>query len=172
MALAAPNRTTPPPTPDGRGGTLSRVSPTDRDDLHDEVLLRLEANGRRFTSNHRLVIDVLADAGRPLTIPEILPRTPKVPQSSVYRTLTVLEEAGAVSRLTVGTNHAHFELSEQLGRHHHHLVCRACSSIVDIDLDPEIERAIEAELNRSALEHGLRIDEHSIDAFGYCAHCS
>lgn len=118
------------------------------------------------------MIDVLADAGRPLTIPEILPRTPQVPQSSVYRTLTVLEEAGAVSRLTMGSNHAHFELSELLGRHHHHLVCRACGSIVDIDLDPEIEQAVEAELNRSALVHGLRIDEHSIDAFGYCADCS
>ncbi|MDE0669271.1 MAG: Fur family transcriptional regulator [bacterium] len=148
------------------------MSLTDRDDLHDEVLLRLEAKGRRFTSNHRLVIDVLADAGRPLTIPEILPRTPQVPQSSVYRTLAVLEEAGAVSRLNVGASYAHFELSEQLGRHHHHLVCRACGAIVDIDLDPEVERAIEAELNRSANLHGVRVDEHSIDAFGYCAPCS
>ena len=171
MALAAGDPT-PLPDPRGRDGTLWRVSLTDRDDLHDEVLLRLEAKGRRFTSNHRLVIDALADAGRPLTIPEILPLTPQVPQSSVYRTLTVLEEAGAVSRLTMGSNHAYFELSEQLGHHHHHLVCRACGSIVDIDLDPEIEQAVEAELNRSALLHGLRIDEHSIDAFGYCAHCS
>lgn len=144
----------------------------DRDDLHDEVLLRLEAKGRRFTSNHRRVIDVLVEAGRPLTIPEILSRTPQVPQSSVYRTLTVLEEAGAVSRLTVGANHAHFELSEQLGRHHHHLVCRACGAIVDIDLDHEIEEAVEAALNRLARQHGLRVDEHSIDAFGYCASCN
>ena len=148
------------------------MSLTDRDDLHEEVRLRLEARGRRFTSNHRRVIDALADAGRPLTIPEILPRAPRVPQSSVYRTLTVLEEAGTVSRLTVGSNHAHFELSEQLGHHHHHLVCRACGSIVDIDLDPEIEQAVEAALSRSALVHGLRIDEHSIDAFGYCTDCS
>ncbi|MCE2525382.1 MAG: transcriptional repressor [Acidimicrobiia bacterium] len=144
----------------------------DRDALHDEVCLRLEAQGRRFTSNHRLVIDVLADAGQPLTIPQILPRTPGVPQSSVYRTLTVLEEAGAVSRLVVGSNHAHFELSEHLGRHHHHLVCRSCGTVTDIDFTPETEAIIESALADVAGRRRFRVDEHQIDAIGFCADCA
>ncbi len=148
------------------------MSLTDRDDLHEEVRLRLEAKGRRFTSNHRLVIEVLADAGRPLTIPEILPLTPRVPQSSVYRTLTVLEEVGTVSRLVVGSNHAHFELSEQLGHHHHHLVCRSCGTVTDIDLDPETEEIIDASLTELAREHSFRVADHQIDAIGYCSDCA
>ena len=145
---------------------------SERDVLHDEVRLRLEAKGRRFTSNHRLVIDVLADAGQPLTIPQILPRTPGVPQSSVYRTLTVLEEAGAVSRLAVGSNHAHFELSEHLGRHHHHLVCRSCGVVIDVDFTAETETLIESALADLARRHGFRVDEHQIDAIGYCGDCA
>lgn len=148
------------------------MSLTDRDALHEEVRLRLEAKGRRLTSNHRLVIDVLADAGRPVTIPEILPRTQRVPQSSVYRTLTVLEEAGAVSRLVIGSNHAHFELSEQLGRHHHHLVCRSCGTVTDIDLDPRTEEIIDASLTGLARKHSFRVTDHQIDAIGYCSACA
>ena len=137
--------------------------------LHEEVRLRLEAKGRRFTSNHRQVIDALAEAGRPLTIPEILPLAPRVPQSSVYRTLTVLAEAGTVSRLVVGSNHAHFELSEELGRHHHHLVCQACGTVIDIDLDPETEEIIDSALATVARRHGFRVAGHQIDAIGYCS---
>ena len=144
----------------------------DRDTLHDEVRLRLEAKGRRFTSNHRLVIDVLADAGQPLTIPQILPRTPGLAQSSVYRTLTVLEEAEAVSRLAVGSNHAHFELSEHLGEHHHHLICRSCGSVTDVDLGEPVETAIDVGLRHVADRHAFRVKDHQVDAIGYCADCT
>ena len=144
----------------------------DRNALHDEVRVRLRGGGRRFTSNHRQVVDALAGAGRPLTIPEILPLAPGLPQSSVYRTLTVLEEAEVVSRLSVGSNHAHFELSEHLSRHHHHLVCRSCGGVTDVVLDAEPEAAIEGALRRAAGTHGFRIENHQVDAFGYCADCS
>lgn len=144
----------------------------DRNTLHDEIRLRLRAGGRRFTSNHRRVIDALAGAGRPLTIPEILPLTPGLPQSSVYRTLTVLEEAEVVSRLTVGSNHAHFELSEHLSRHHHHLVCRSCGGVTDVILGTGTEAAIDEALRRAAGQHGFRMEEHQVDAFGHCAGCS
>jgi Fe2+ or Zn2+ uptake regulation protein len=144
----------------------------DRDTLHQEVRVRLEANRRRLTSNHRLVIDVLADAGRPLTIPQILPRIPGLAQSSLYRTLTVLEEAGTVSRLVVGSNHAHFELSEQIGHHHHHLVCQACGAVTDIDLAPETEAIIDSALAALARRHSFRVAGHQIDAIGHCSDCA
>ena len=144
----------------------------ERDTLHDEVRLRLEAKGRRFTSNHRQVIDILADAGQPLTILQILPRTPDLPQSSVYRTLTVLEEAEAVSRLAVGSNHAHFELSEHLGRHHHHLVCRSCGSVIDVDLGTDVEATIDDGLRQVARQHGFNVEDHRVDVIGYCADCA
>ena len=143
----------------------------DRTALHEEIRLRLRAGGRRFTSNHRQVVDVLADAGRPLTIPEILPLTPGLPQSSVYRTLTVLEEAEVVSRLTVGSNHAHFELSEHLSPHHHHLVCRSCGGVTDVVLGAATEAAIEEALRRAAGWHGFSVKEHQVDAFGTCQRC-
>ncbi len=144
----------------------------ERDTLHDEVRLRLEAKGRRFTSNHRQVIDILADAGQPLTILQILPRTPDLPQSSVYRTLTVLEEAEVVSRLAVGSNHAHFELSEHLGRHHHHLVCRSCGSVIDVDLGTDVEATIDDGLRQVARQHGFNVEDHRVDVIGYCADCA
>ena len=145
---------------------------SDRNALHDEVRLRLEANGRRLTSNHGLVIDVLAEADGPLTIPQILPLTPGLPQSSVYRTLAVLGEAEVVSRLTTGSNHAYFELSEHLGRHHHHLVCRSCGTVTDVVLGPATEATIDEALGLLAQRHGFRVEDHQLDAVGYCASCT
>jgi len=61
--------------------------------LHGEVSLRLARLQQRYTPSRRAIVEALADAGRPLTVPEILAVKGDVPMSSAYRNVTVLTEA-------------------------------------------------------------------------------
>jgi len=70
-----------------------------RPDVHDIVAASLQTDGQRYTGSRRKLVEILAHAGRPLSIPDVLAAEAALPQSSVYRNLVVLEQAGAVGRL-------------------------------------------------------------------------
>ena len=90
--------------------------------LHEAVRDLLSREGNLYTSNLRAMVDVLAGDG-PLTLPELLDRRGELAQSSAYRGLGVLIDAGAVRRIIHDSDHARYELDERLtGHHHHHLV--------------------------------------------------
>lgn len=115
----------------------------------------------------------LAAAGEPLTIPMILRHDAELAQSSVYRNLGVLEQAGLVSRISLGDEHAHYELGEVLTEHHHHhLVCRRCGRVSDVTLPDSAEHAIELALRELAQRISFAVEEHRLDLVGVCADCS
>ncbi|MFT3855350.1 MAG: transcriptional repressor [Ilumatobacteraceae bacterium] len=90
----------------------------------------------------------------------------------MYRNLAVLEQAGVVARVDVGEGRSYFELSELVTKeHHHHLVCRECSTVVDIALPNRAERSIERALEDAAHYAGFELTEHRIDLVGVCAAC-
>ena len=60
------------------------------DDLHGAVGVLLGDDGQRYTAGRRSLVEVLGQAGRPLTAAEIL-EAGSLPQSSAYRNLAVLE---------------------------------------------------------------------------------
>jgi Fe2+ or Zn2+ uptake regulation protein len=63
-----------------------------------------------------------------------------MPQSSVYRNLSVLEQVGAVRRVITEEGIARYELAEDLTTHHHHLVCRVCGAVEDVTMPSSLER--------------------------------
>ena len=75
-------------------------------DLHLTVDRTLRLGGQRYTPNRRVVVELLEDAGRPLTIAELLAAGDRLAQSSVYRNLAVLEEVGVVHRVAGGDEFA------------------------------------------------------------------
>ena len=66
------------------------------DDLHPAIAARLDDDGQRYTSGRRRLVEVLVDAGRPLTAAEVLVEG-DLAQSSAYRNLAVLEACGVVT---------------------------------------------------------------------------
>ena len=56
--------------------------------LAHEVAARLAIVGQRLTGTRRLIVEALAAADRPLSIPEILESSQGLAQSSVYRNLS------------------------------------------------------------------------------------
>ncbi len=140
-------------------------------DLHGRVASRLAAVDQRYTAVRRAVVDVLAGAGRPVTMAEILDARPSLAQSSVYRTLALLEEAGVVNRLPGPSGFARHELAEALTEHHHHLVCVRCGGVEDVPASSRVERTVARAVEEAAAETGFRSHGHRLDLLGICARC-
>ncbi len=141
-------------------------------ELDRAVAERLAAHDLRYTAGRRMVVSVLRKADGPVTLPELLQLAGDVPQSSAYRNLAVMEEAGIVRRLVHGGDHAHFELAEELTEHHHHLICEACGSVQDFTLDADLERALDETFSRIAASDGATVTGHTVDLFVTCSDCS
>ena len=140
-------------------------------DLHHGVAAKLLAVEQQYTANRRAVTSVLADAEGPMTLPEILSADPSLAQSSAYRSLAVLVDAGVVRRLVHGNDHAHYELAEHLTEHHHHLVCDSCGTVVDVTLPEHVEGAMDRAFADAAGQHGFTPSRHTVDIYGTCAAC-
>lgn len=142
-------------------------------DVHDTADERLRRDGQRYTANRRALVDAMRLADRPITVLELIEGATGMPQSSAYRNLSVLEDAGVVRRLLTADDTARFELAEDLtGHHHHHLICEACGTVTDIDVPHELEEGVSSFSAAIARSHGFRIEHHRLDLIGVCPACS
>lgn len=145
---------------------------SDLTQVHQAVAERLLAADQRYTAARQELVEAMARAARPLTIPELVGAAPGVPQSSAYRNMTVLLDAGVVQRLAGTDDHARFELADAVaGHHHHHLVCAQCGRVEDIDASSALERALGEAARAVAREQGYEITEHRLDLEGVCPDC-
>jgi Fur family transcriptional regulator, ferric uptake regulator len=141
-------------------------------DLDDEAAARLQRLDQRYTRARRTLVEVLASAEAPLSIPQLLARDRGLAQSSAYRNLAVLEQAGVVHRIVGSDEFSRYELAEDLTRHHHHhLICSRCGEVQDFTAPASIESDLERALRRVAVQHGFDADHHRLDLVGTCANC-
>ncbi len=140
-------------------------------DLDRAVNERLARSELRYTSGRKAIVRGLRAADRPVTLPELLDLSPDLAQSSAYRNLSLMEEAGVIRRLVHGGDHAHYELAEELTEHHHHLICETCGLVRDVTLDPGLERTLDGVFSRLGPEEGFIARRHTIDVYGRCADC-
>lgn len=141
------------------------------DDVHRTADERLRRDGQRYTANRRALVDVLAGIDGPVTMAEVLASADGLAQSSAYRNLAVLEEAGVVHRLVAADDTTRYELAEDLTGHHHHLICSSCGAVVDIEVPAALEAAI-GELGEAVgRAHGFEVAQHRLDLLGTCADC-
>lgn len=141
-------------------------------DVHASVADRLRPEGQRYTAQRRRLVDLLLAAGQPLTIPDILRGLPDLKQSSVYRNLADLEQAGVVRRVATDEEFGRYELTEDLTRHHHHLICRSCGRVEDVTIPADLERNVDRTLDRVARKNGFATVAHRLDLIGTCRDCA
>jgi Fur family transcriptional regulator, ferric uptake regulator len=142
------------------------------DQLHETVAERLRGQGRRYTSQRRRLVEILARAASPISIPQILRGRRGLAQSSVYRNVGGLEQAGVLRRVVTDEEHGRYELAEDLTGHHHHLVCVNCGRVQDVDLPSEFETAVDRTLDRLARRAGFASVSHRLDLIGRCRDCA
>lgn len=90
---------------------------------------------------------------------------PKVSHQAVYDSLRALHQAGLLRKIQPSGSLARYEA--RIGDNHHHLVCRSCGEIVDVDcakgevpcLDPDDD-------------HDFHIDEAEVIYWGQCPTCA
>ena len=136
------------------------------------VASQLQVVGQRYTSSRRRLVSILLHSSKPLTINQILETDENLAQSSAYRNLGVLEEAGTVIRIATNDDYAHYELAEHILDHHHHLICSPCGEILDFHLSDSIERALEISLQQVADQFDFVVDTHRLDLIGTCTSCN
>jgi len=107
-------------------------------DLDSTVEERLRGAGQRYTPQRRDLMHLLAQAASPVSIPQILADADELKQSSVYRNLAALEQAGVVRRVPTDEEYGRYELAEELIGHHHHLVCSNCGAMRDVEVPADV----------------------------------
>lgn len=127
----------------------------------------LRTAGLRVTRPRLAVLDVLRDGGH-LDADEIATRLRQrlasVSTQAIYDVLGALSRAGLARRVEPAGSPARYEA--RVGDNHHHVVCRGCGEIADIDctiggapcLDP-------------ATAAGYEVDEAEVTFWGLCPSC-
>ncbi len=135
---------------------------------HAEMVQALRAAGRRLTPQRESVLAVVADSEAHLSAEEILKRVrvryPYLNKSAVYRSLDLLTQLGLVTQTDLGQGRVEYELHQH--PHHHHLVCRHCGSISQ--LDHEWFEPLEKGLRQ---KYGFSADLDHFAIFGRCRKC-
>ena len=84
---------------------------------------------------------------------------------AVYEALHALTAAGLVGRIEPAGGPARFE--GRVGDNHHHIVCRSCGVVADVDC-----AVGEAPCLTASDNHGFSIDEADVIYWGLCPDCS
>jgi Fur family ferric uptake transcriptional regulator len=83
---------------------------------------------------------------------------------SVYDALGVLVAEGLIRRIQPAGSAARFE--DRVGDNHHHLICRVCGRLVDVDC-----AVGSAPCLRAADDRGYKIEEAEVAYWGRCPDC-
>jgi Fur family transcriptional regulator, stress-responsive regulator len=123
--------------------------------------------GLRVTRPRMAVLEVLREGGH-LDVEEIAARVrgrlESVSTQAIYDVLGALSRAGLARRIEPAGSPARYEA--RVGDNHHHVVCRGCGEIADVDcavgsapcLDPNTAR-------------GFEVDEAEVTFWGLCPGC-
>jgi len=84
---------------------------------------------------------------------------------AVYDALDALTAAGLIRRIEPAGSPARFE--GRIGDNHHHIVCRSCGTVTDVDC-----AVGEAPCLTASDDHGYAIDEAEVVYWGLCPACS
>lgn len=89
----------------------------------------------------------------------------EVSHQAVYDVLRALTTAGLVRRIQPSGATARYE--SRVGDNHHHVVCRSCGTIADVDCATGAAPCLDA-----SDDHGFTIDEAEVVYWGLCPGCS
>jgi Fur family ferric uptake transcriptional regulator len=141
-------------------------------ELESSVAARLRSIRQRASDKRLALVEILRSVDHPVTIQEILADRPGLAQSSVYRNLLVLEQAGIIRRVVTDDEYARYELNEDFTEHHHHLVCLSCGAVEDLPVSSGLERTVQRAVEEVAANRGFTAQGHRLDMLGLCARCA
>jgi Fur family transcriptional regulator, stress-responsive regulator len=128
----------------------------------------LRSRGLRVTRPRLAVLEVLSESRSHLDVEEITARVRErldsVSVQAVYDVLGALSAAGLARRIAPDGAPAKYEA--RAGDNHHHLVCRRCGQITDVDCATGAAPCLEP-IDAA----GFLVDEAEVTYWGVCANC-
>jgi Fur family transcriptional regulator, stress-responsive regulator len=128
---------------------------------------RLRAAGMRVTSARLAILDVVREGQHPRAdeiARAVRDRLGHVTLQAVYEALGAFTEAGLLRKLDLGTGPARYE--DRVGDNHHHIVCRRCGMVADVDCVVGAAPCLEP-----GESLGFAIDEAEVTFWGLCSQC-
>jgi len=124
---------------------------------------RLRRSGLRVTTQRLAVLRAVSDAPHAtaaVVVKAVRGEIGSISVQAVYDALAALTDKGLLRRIQPAGSPARYE---EQGADHHHLVCRVCERVVDVDGDPPSLTAVEGS--------GYEIDEAEVIYWGRCPDC-
>ena len=128
----------------------------------------LRGAGLRVTAARVALLETVRDGdhlGVEAIAAGVRDRIGHVSLQAVYEALHALTTAGLVRRIEPVGSPARFE--GRVGDNHHHVVCRSCGAVADVDC-----AVGEAPSLTASGDHGFSIDEAEVVYWGLCPGCS
>ena len=134
----------------------------------EEIVSQLRDHGMRITPQRMAVLNVIVGNKEHLSTEDIYERVrtdyPMIGLATIYKTVTMLKEMGAISELNFSHHSARYDGSG--APPHPHFVCNQCNRIIDIEED------IPEDLSKNiAKKNGYHITNYRLDFFGICPKC-
>ncbi|MFT4089018.1 MAG: Fur family transcriptional regulator [Gordonia sp. (in: high G+C Gram-positive bacteria)] len=132
--------------------------------MHDA----LRGAGLRVTRPRLAVFAAVAEHPHAVTetiLDQVRTELPDVSRQAVYDVLRALSESGLVRRIQPSGHAARYET--RIADNHHHVVCRSCGDVRDVDCAVGAAPCLEA-----ATTHGFVIDEAEVVYWGLCPDCA
>src|ERR1700752_4480790 len=135
-----------------------------------EVFLKhIQRKGLKRTSQRDLILEVFLRTEEHLSNEDLYQlvkkEDPSVGQTTVYRTLKILTEAGLAREVRFGDGRAHYEHNYK-HQHHDHMICSECGKIIEF-YSPELEAIQDA----MAARYKFQLTDHLLRMIGICADC-
>jgi Fur family ferric uptake transcriptional regulator len=125
--------------------------------------------GRRSTRQRSLLLELVGESEAFKSAQEIhrelRNRGETVGLATIYRNLQRLVDEELVDTVRNEQGEMLFRQCVRQ-RHHHHLVCRGCGRVVEVD-----GPAVETWASSAATEHGFTDVAHTAEIFGLCPDC-
>jgi Fur family ferric uptake transcriptional regulator len=129
----------------------------------------LSQNGLRMTPQRLMIVAAVENSNSHISAEEIysqvIKKYPNVNISTVYRTLDTLADMKLVTKTDLGDGRVRYHPADK--GHHHHLVCRECGAIIDLD-----EKAL-AGIQKTLLnDYNFIADLRHLGISGICVKCN
>jgi Fur family ferric uptake transcriptional regulator len=131
----------------------------------------LYTKSHRLTPERTIIVDEVFASHEHFDADELVSRLStrsdgkRVSRSSVYRTLTLLEEAGLLRKVARTNGREVFEHDYGYPQHGH-LICRKCGSLEEF-----ASEVISNILDDVAREHSFHLTGHRLEVYGTCSNC-
>ncbi len=139
---------------------MSRETPVDSDAL-------LRRHGMQVTAQRLAVLRAVSDRTHSTTdeiYNVVRAEIGAISRQAVYDALAALTEKGLLRRIQPAGSPARYE--DRVGDNHHHLICRTCNRMVDVDGAGGDTPCLTA-----ADDSGYEIDEAEVIYWGRCPEC-